>query len=62
MPLMISEIGIRMAIGEPAGEPARDPAADDRLTPPALEPRELDALVQRCVRDVLLTLRLQEGR
>lgn len=62
MPLMISEIGIRMAVGEPAAEPAKDPASEHPLAQHVLDPRELDALVQRCVQDVLLTLRLQEER
>lgn len=60
MPLMISEIGIRMAVGEPMPEPAEDGTMDHAER--ALDPRELDALVQRCVQDVLLTLRMQEGR
>ena len=62
MPLMISEIGIRMAVGEPAAEPEKDPTLEDPRAQPALDPRERDALVQRCVQDVLLTLRMQEGR
>lgn len=62
MPLMISEIGIRMAVGEPKAQPAKDSAPGAPPEPTALDPRELDALVQRCVQDVLLTLRMQEGR
>jgi len=62
MPLMISEIGIRMAVGEPMAEPAKDQASDGQIAQSALDPHELDALVQRCVQDVLLTLRMQEGR
>lgn len=61
MPLMISEIGIRMAVGEPIPDPQL-PLADDQPAPQPLDTPELDALVRRCVQDVLLTLRMQEGR
>jgi len=62
MPLMISEIGIRIAVGEPMAEPEKGPASEDHPAKQGLDPRELDALVRRCVQDVLLTLQMQEGR
>jgi hypothetical protein len=61
MPLEISEIGIRLAVGEPAA--SHIPAAAEPGTPMVqLTPQEIDQLVRRCVEDVLATLRLMEAR
>jgi hypothetical protein len=64
MPLEISEIGIRMAVGEPATPTSSK--AGDRSAPHrdgvALTQPQIDALVQACVQQVLDTLRLLGDR
>lgn len=57
MPLQISEIGVRMAVGPaaPAAEPA-PPAG------PTLSPADHEAIVQECVQRVLAALKAQEAR
>jgi hypothetical protein len=61
MPLEISEIGIRLSVGEPA---AASPAApvSDGAAPTGLAPHEIDELVRRCVAEVLDTLRMLGDR
>ena len=65
MTLEISEIGVRMAVGEPSGASAGRAGGDSgngpiRSTPPM--PDQMEEIVSRCVRDVLRTLRMQEER
>lgn len=60
MALHISEIGIRMAIGDAVGTGAAP--ASDAPSPAALTDAQREALVQECVRNVLATLRLMERR
>jgi hypothetical protein len=61
MPLHISEIGIRLAVGDPAGAAAaRVKGGDERRR--ASDPQERDELVRQCVEEVLSTLRLLEAR
>lgn len=57
MPLEISEIGIRLAVGEPASAavPRNERRADGDGA--ALAPHEIDELVRRCVEEVIATLR-----
>lgn len=64
MPLEISEIGIRLAVGEPASAPA-----DASGGPPSAEtcnaslsPQAIDELVAKCVQEVLSTLRMLGDR
>jgi hypothetical protein len=60
MPLEISEIGIRMAVGDPAsagGTPTHGASAGA-----ALSTSQMEELVSRCVQEVLRTLRMQEAR
>jgi hypothetical protein len=59
MPLEISEIGVRVAVGE-APALASDPAAEDQ--PAALTEAQLQDIIAACVRDVLRTLRMQGDR
>lgn len=58
MPIEISEIGVFVAIGDPAAAvpPRREEAGDP------LSPERVEALVRACVHDVLRTLRMQEER
>ncbi|WP_156428423.1 DUF5908 family protein [Novosphingobium sp. FSW06-99] len=65
MPLEISEIAIRLVVGDPArGSLAGTSAVPDAQAAPAagLSPHEIDELVRRCVNDVLATLRLSGER
>lgn len=62
MALHLSEIAIRMAIGEATG-PGRPAAPDgDASSPAGLTDAQREALVQECVRNVLATLNLMERR
>jgi arginase family enzyme len=60
MALLISEIGIRMAIGEATG-PGAAPG-NDAPSPAGLTDAQREALVRECVRSVLATLNLMERR
>ena len=60
MPLHISEIGIRMAIGEAVGPGAA--SGSDAPPPAGLTDAQREALVAECVRNVLATLNLMERR
>jgi len=64
MPLEISEIAIRLVVGEPSSGGARMQPPDSWDAPPSagLAPHEIDELVRRCVHDVLATLRLSGER
>lgn len=59
MPLEISEIGVRIAVGEPPvrRDDARRPDRGAELTPELV-----DAIVARCVTDVLRALRMAAER
>ncbi|MBB6250766.1 DUF5908 family protein [Nitrospirillum iridis] len=62
MPLHISEIGVRLAIGQPV-----QPAAGPQPTgggdgPSGLSSNQVDEVVARCVREVLRALKAQEAR
>jgi hypothetical protein len=62
MTLHISEIGVRLAVGgsEPTGGAA---PRNDRPTGGAeLSPVQVEEIVNRCVQDVLRTLRMLESR
>lgn len=63
MALHISEIGIRMAIGEAAGpgEPAT-PGSAGPAPAAGLTDAQRETLVRECVRNVLATLHLMERR
>jgi hypothetical protein len=65
MTLEISEIGIRLAVGDPA--PVRGGGHESRfagaaVAPAVLTPQQVEELVQTCVREVLRTLRMAEER
>jgi hypothetical protein len=63
MALQISEIGIRLAVGEPATGPASPSAGpSDGGCGASLAPHEIDDLVRKCVQEVLATLRLLGDR
>lgn len=55
MALEISEIGIRLVIGETPRPPA---PAQPPVGAAALTPQQMEALVQSCTQQVLQTLRL----
>ncbi len=59
MALEISEIGIRLVIGEPSRPPASQPPATGVVT---LSPQQMESLVQSCTQQVLQTLRWLEER
>jgi hypothetical protein len=64
MSLEISEIGIRMTVGDPgpalrAGRPNASSTGQEHA---ALTPQQIEELIQRCVQAVLETLRMAEGR
>jgi hypothetical protein len=61
MPLEISEIGIRLSVGEPAAQSPSAPPPDSSA-PSGLTPHEIDELVRRCVSEVIDTLRLLSDR
>ena len=60
MPLEISEIGIRMAVGDTA-QRAAAPGADSCNETQLSESQKQD-IVERCVRQVLQSLRSSEAR
>ncbi len=63
MALEISEIGVRIAVGETPPQPsagARGGSGGREVE--ALSPARVEELVQACVRDVLRTLRMLEER
>jgi hypothetical protein len=64
MSLNISEIEIRLAVGEPASAPVNSPggrsAAPHRGA--SLAQHEMDELVRKCVQEVLVALRLLGDR
>ena len=65
MPLAISEIGIRMAVGDgpaPAAEASQSDAADASGAGAPLSPAQAEDIVTRCVQQVLATLRMREER
>lgn len=63
MALQISEIGVRLAVGEPVAQAAADKGASGGGgCGTELSPQQIDDLVRRCVGEVLATLRLLEGR
>lgn len=62
MAFHISEIGIRIAIGEAAGPKELATPGGGDPSPAALTDAQRDALVQECVRNVLATLHLMERR
>ncbi|HYD32311.1 MAG TPA: DUF5908 family protein [Azospirillaceae bacterium] len=67
MPLEISEIGVRLAVGDPCatggrGESAAGIGGGTDGGPQGLTPVQMDELVDRCVRKVLRALRAQEAR
>lgn len=56
MALQISEIGIRLAVGEPvSGQSLLNVRADHGHAAP-LSPDQIDELVRRCVREVLASI------
>jgi hypothetical protein len=59
MPLSISEIAIRMAVGD-AGDPAEAPTGQGNAT--AMTPEMMEQLVRRCTEQVLATLRAEKER
>jgi hypothetical protein len=64
MPLEISEIGVRVAVGDP-GSPAsaeREPNDDQDTEAAGMSPAQMTAIVDRCVEVVLRTLRMREAR
>jgi Family of unknown function (DUF5908) len=60
MTLEISEIGIRLAVGEPSvPSPAvRPPSGDGAGGHGSISPAQTEEIVQACVREVLRTLRM----
>jgi hypothetical protein len=62
MALHISEIGLRMAIGEATGPDGPAAPDGDAPSPAALTNAQREALVEECVRNVLATLKLMERR
>jgi hypothetical protein len=60
MALEVSEIAIRLAVGEPAHPSAPHPGQPAAAA--TLTPQQMEALVQACTRQVLQTLRMLEGR
>ncbi len=57
MPLEISEIGVRIVIGEaPSAPPARAQGAA------GMTPAQVEETIRAAMRDVLATLRMQEER
>lgn len=62
MSLEISEIAIRMAVGDPGALPGPKPGEQDRPGPQGggagMTPQQMDALVQNCTEQVLRTLRM----
>lgn len=63
MALEISEIGVRIAVGEIPSQPAaggRGGSGGREVE--ALSPARVEEIVQACVRDVLRTLRMLEDR
>lgn len=62
MALEISEIGIRLAVGDPGAVPAAQQPDDPPAGPQALASHDVDELVRRCVLEVLATLRLMGER
>jgi hypothetical protein len=63
MPLEISEIGVRLAVGAPAQGSAAPPAhgGPDGASVD-LTPRQFEDIVRACVQEVLDALRLIEDR
>ncbi|MCW2247938.1 hypothetical protein M2352_003572 [Azospirillum fermentarium] len=68
MPLEISEIGVRMAVGGPAA-PAAGEDGQGRggnggcgCEDGGLTPSQMDAVVERCIREVLRALKAGQGR
>lgn len=59
MALNISEIGIRLTVGDTAPPPPHQSDAAPRPSGhgPSLAPHEIDELVRKCVADVLAALR-----
>lgn len=64
MSLNISEIEIRLAVGEPASTPANPPGGPSAGSHhgASLAPHEIDELVRKCVQEVLVALRLLGDR
>ena len=65
MPLEISEIGVRLAVGDPiaSGPATQEPVdASQDAEPMPLSPAQVSAIVDRCVDAVLRTLRMLEAR
>jgi hypothetical protein len=62
MPLEISEIGVRIAVQDPADGSAVVGGRGGPGQPDGLSPSQLQDIVNQCVRDVLRTLRMLEAR
>ncbi|MFN6251913.1 MAG: DUF5908 family protein [Acetobacteraceae bacterium] len=63
MTLEISEIGVRLAIGDPPAPAApRSGMAVPSGQPVTIPPQQMEALIQACVQEVLRTLRMLEER
>jgi hypothetical protein len=60
MPLEISEIGVRLAVGAPTGAAVPQPKGEMAAAP--LSAQQRDDLVRACVREVLEILRMIESR
>lgn len=56
MALQISEIALRMAVGDPPSPPSHPSAATGSGHGASLTPDQIDELVRRCVREVLASI------
>ncbi len=63
MPLEISEIGVRMAVGQgPAPSGPVSPPQQDSGGGEAMTPAHMEQIVQACVQEVMRSLRMREER
>ena len=62
MPLEISEIGVHMAVGGAPAATGQAPPAAPAGGDGAISPARMEEIVQACVRQVLLTLRMSGER
>ncbi|MQP66371.1 hypothetical protein GE253_13585 [Niveispirillum sp. SYP-B3756] len=66
MPLEVSEIAVRMAVGDGKKATGRDDSGTEPGDPcggcAPLPPDQMEEIIARCVRQVLLAMRRQEAR